>query len=226
MKSGDLHFDRGYFPEPSLAGEDGLLAAGGTLDLEVLLEAYSRGIFPWYSDNSPILWWSPDPRMILYPEDFKMSKSLSQTIRKNEFEIRLDTAFREVIQYCASQSRPGQEGTWITGEMIDAYIHLHEEGYAHSFESWKEGVLVGGLYGVSLGRTFFGESMFHLERDASKVAFYHLVEFTRRNQFDFIDAQQTTEHLRSLGAREVSREEFLVQLQKTIRKETLRGLWD
>jgi len=225
MKSGLASFDRGYFPEPSLAGEDGLLAAGGTLDTEVLLEAYSRGIFPWFSEGSPVLWWSPDPRMILYPENLKVSKSLSQTIRKNEFEIRLDTAFPKVIQHCASQSRPEQEGTWITEEMVDAYTRLHEEGYAHSFESWKEGRLVGGLYGVSLGKAFFGESMFHLERDASKVAFYYMVEFARTHNFDFIDAQQTTEHLRSLGASGVSRKEFLDQLQKTIQNETLRGKW-
>jgi leucyl/phenylalanyl-tRNA--protein transferase len=225
MKTGVLSFDRGYFPEPSLSGEDGLLAAGGTLDPEVLLEAYSRGIFPWYSEGSPILWWSPDPRMILYPEEFKVSKSLSQTIRKNEFEIRLDTAFSEVIQHCASRPRPEQEGTWITDEMMDAYNRLHEDGYAHSFESWKEGELVGGLYGVSLGRAFFGESMFHLERDASKVAFYNLVDFARTHDFDFIDAQQATEHLRSLGAREVSRKGFLEQLQKTMLNDTLRGKW-
>ncbi len=218
-------FDRGYFPEPILAGEDGLLAAGGTLDLDVLLEAYSRGIFPWYSEGSPILWWSPDPRMVLFPDRFKVSKSLDQTIRKGEFRIRTDTAFPEVIRQCARQPRPGQEGTWITQDMIDAYIRLHEEGYAHSFESWKEGKLVGGLYGVSLGRAFFGESMFHLERDASKIAFHYLVEFAKQQQFDFIDTQQSTPHLKSLGALEISRKEFLDLLERTLQKDTLKGRW-
>ncbi len=226
MKVGEGFFNRGYFPEPSLAGEDGLLAAGGTLDKEVLLEAYSRGIFPWYSEGSPILWWSPDPRMILYPNDFKVSKSLSQSLRKNAIEARIDTAFPEVIRHCADQPRKGQKGTWITDQMIQAYIDLHEEGYAHSFESWSNGRLVGGLYGVSLGSAFYGESMFHLERDASKLAFYKLVDFARKNDFDFIDAQQSTDHLRSLGAVEVSRVGFLDQLQKSMMKETLKGNWD
>jgi leucyl/phenylalanyl-tRNA--protein transferase len=225
MKGKGNAFDRGFFPEPSLAGEDGLLASGGTLEPEVLLEAYSRGIFPWYSEGSPILWWSPDPRMILSPYDLKVSKSLSQTIRRKEFEIRIDTAFQEVIRHCSHQPRPGQEGTWITSRMIEAYIRLHENGYAHSFESWKAGRLVGGLYGISLGRAFFGESMFHLERDASKVALCHLVEYAKENSFDFIDAQQSTDHLRSLGAREITREKFLKVLQKTISKETIRGSW-
>ncbi len=218
-------FDRGYFPEPFLAGEDGLLAAGGCLDTEVLLEAYARGIFPWYSEGTPILWWSPDPRLVLFPENFKASKSLEKTVRKGEFEVRLDTDFQKVIRQCALQPRQGQGGTWITADMIEAYIRLHEEGYAHSFESWKDGRLAGGLYGVSLGGAFFGESMFHLERDASKVAFYHLVEFVRRHGFDFIDAQQPTAHLKSLGARELPRKQFLERLEQSLQKETMRGKW-
>ena len=225
MNSQHKLFNPGYFPDPSLAGEDGLLAAGGTLDTEVLLEAYGRGIFPWYSEGSPILWWSPDPRMILFPENFKVSKSLSQSLRNTDCQVRLDTAFPEVIRHCAKQPRPGQEGTWITAEMIDAYIRLHDQGYAHSVEVFGEGGLVGGLYGVSLGRAFFGESMFHLERDASKIAFHYLVDFTKRNDFDLIDAQQSTRHMKSLGAEEVSRENFLVLLEESLQKSTLRGKW-
>jgi leucyl/phenylalanyl-tRNA--protein transferase len=218
-------FDRGYFPDSSLAGEDGLLAAGGTLESEVLLEAYSKGIFPWYSENTPVLWWSPDPRMVLFPDRFRISKSLSQTIRNAEFEVRRDSSFNEVIEHCARLPRPAQEGTWITREMIDAYIRLHEEGYAHSFEIFKQGKLVGGLYGISMGRAFFGESMFHLERDASKVALYHLVEFAVEKKFDLIDAQQSTDHLRSLGAEEITREKFMDMLKKTMNKVTLTGSW-
>ena len=213
-------YDRGYFPDVSLAGEDGLLASGGSLESEVLLEAYSKGIFPWYSEGSPILWWSPDPRMVLYPEKFRISKSLRQTLRTNKLEIRINTVFPELIEQCSLVPRPGQEGTWITREMTDAYIHLHKEGYAHSFEVFRQEKLVGGLYGVSLGRAFFGESMFHLERDASKVALYHLVEFARKNQFDCIDAQQSTDHLKSLGAIELNRTEFLVLIQRTIAVES------
>ena len=225
MDSNNKAFDRGYFPEPFLAGDDGLLAAGGKLDVDILLEAYSRGIFPWFSEGSPILWWSPDPRMILFPGKFQASKSLKQTLQNNDFEFRMDSVFPDVIKHCASQPRPGQDGTWITGEMIDAYIRLHEEGYAHSIETWKDGRLVGGLYGVSLGRAFFGESMFHLQRDASKVAFYHLVDFALRHEFDFIDAQQSTAHLKSLGAEEITRTKFLELLERSIERGTLRGSW-
>ncbi|MFC2116038.1 leucyl/phenylalanyl-tRNA--protein transferase [Bacteroidota bacterium] len=219
-------FNQGYFPEPELAGEDGLLAAGGSLEPEVLLEAYSRGIFPWYSQGSPILWWSPDPRMVLFPDRFRISKSLKQTLKKSVFEIRMDTVFEDVIRHCSQQPRPGQEGTWITAEMIDAYIRLHEAGYAHSVESWKEGKLAGGLYGVSLGGAFFGESMFHLERDASKIAFFHLVEFVKDRDFDLIDAQQSTSHLKSLGAAEISRQKFLDLLARSLQKKTLMGRWE
>lgn len=218
-------FDRGFFPDASLAGEDGLLAAGGSLEPEVLLEAYSKGIFPWYSEGSPILWWSPDPRMVLYPEKFRISRSLAQTLKNRDFEIRVDTAFTEVIRQCSKVPRQGQEGTWITREMIDAYVRLNKEGYAHSFEVFRDGRLVGGLYGVSLGRAFFGESMFHLERDASKVALYHLVEFTRSHEFDFIDTQQSTEHLKSLGAVEIPRDEFLGYLQNSIGKSPVGDVW-
>ena len=226
MNSQNKLFNLGYFPDPSLAGEDGLLAAGGTLDTKVLLEAYSRGIFPWYSADSPVLWWSPGPRMILFPESLKVSKSLSQAIRNTDYQVRLDTAFTEVMQNCAKQPRPGQEGTWISKEMIDAYVRLHEQGYAHSVEVFVHGKLVGGLYGVSLGRAFFGESMFHLKRDASKIALHYLVNFARLHDFDFIDAQQSSRHMQSLGAEDVSREKFLGLLERSIEKSTLKGKWD
>jgi leucyl/phenylalanyl-tRNA--protein transferase len=222
----DNTYDRGYFPDPELAGEDGILAAGGSLDIPVLLEAYSRGIFPWYSEGTPVLWWSPDPRMVLFPERLKISRSLQQTLRKKTFEVRMDTAFSEVIEYCSKTPRPGQEGTWITKDMMEAYIGLHSEGYAHSVEAYREGELAGGLYGVSLGGMFFGESMFHLERDASKVALYHLVEFVRKNEFDLIDAQQSTPHMRSLGAEEIPRSRFLEILETSLRKDTLQRNWN
>ena len=223
--SPDNTYDRGFFPDPDLAGEDGILAAGGSLEITVLLEAYSKGIFPWYSEGSPVLWWSPDPRMVLFPERFKISRSLHQTLRKKTFEVRMDTAFTEVIEYCSKAPRPGQDGTWITQEMKEAYNGLHSEGYAHSVEAYLDGELAGGLYGVSLGGAFFGESMFHLERDASKVALYHLVEFVKRNDFDIIDAQQSTPHMKRLGAEEIQRSRFLDILQSSIRKETLHRNW-
>ncbi len=218
-------FDRRYFPEITMAGEDGLLAAGGSLDIPVLLEAYSKGIFPWYAEGSPVLWWSPDPRMVLFPDKFKVSKSLDQILRKEDFEIRMDSCFSDVIRQCSKVHRPGQDGTWITDDMINAYILLHEEGYAHSVEVFTEGELVGGLYGVSLGGAFFGESMFHLRRDVSKVAFYYLVDFARRNDFSLIDAQQSTPHMKSLGAEEIPRSRFLDLLQQALSETTLLGPW-
>jgi len=218
-------FDRRYFPEITLAGEDGLLAAGGSLDIPVLLEAYSKGIFPWYAEGSPVLWWSPDPRMVLFPDKFKVSKSLDQILRKEDFEIRMDSRFPDVIRQCSKVHRPGQDGTWITEDMINAYILLHEEGYAHSVEVFTEGELVGGLYGVSLGGAFFGESMFHLRRDVSKVALYHLVDFARRHHFSLIDAQQSTPHMKSLGAEEIPRSRFLDLLQQALSETTLLGPW-
>ena len=219
-------YDRGYFPDPDLAGEDGILAVGGSLDIQVLLEAYSKGIFPWYSEGSPILWWSPDPRMLLFPERLRISKSLYQTLRKKTFEVRMDTAFSEIIEFCSKVPRQGQDGTWITREMKKAYNGLHSEGYAHSVEAYSDGELVGGLYGVSLGGTFFGESMFHLRKDASKVALYHLVEFLKKYDFDLIDVQQSTPHMKSLGAEEIPRSRFLEILQNSINKKTLQQSWN
>lgn len=213
------------FPGPELAEPDGLLAIGGDLSPERLLKAYASGIFPWYSDGSPILWWSPDPRMILIPGEFKISKSLRQTLRKNIFEVRFDEDFEGVISACAQTKRKGEEGTWITSEMMQAYIKLHKLGYAHSVEAFKDGKLAGGLYGVSLGAAFFGESMFFLERDASKVALAALVARAIEHGITFIDVQQRTDHLRSLGARPVAREVFQEMLEEAICYPTFQRKW-
>lgn len=223
--SPDNPYDRGYFPDPGLSSDEGVLAVGGRLDFPILLEAYSRGIFPWYSDGSPVVWWSPDPRMVMFPERLRISKSLQQTLRSKVFEVRMDNAFSEVIDHCSRIPRAGQEGTWITADMKEAYIGLHEDGYAHSVETYLDGELAGGLYGVSLGGMFFGESMFHLARDASKVALYFLVEFLRQNDFDLIDVQQSTNHLKSLGAEEIPRSQFLEILGNSLVKKTLHRNW-
>jgi len=213
------------FPDPRTADEDGLLAAGGDLSVTALVTAYSQGIFPWYDDPSPILWWSPDPRLVLFPQKFKSTSSLKQRIRNGGYEVRTDTCFAEVIAHCAAIHRKDQKGTWITKDMRNAYESLHREGLAHSFETFYEGRLVGGLYGVSLGKAFFGESMFHHMTDASKVAFSRLVEWSLAHEFHFIDAQQSTAHLKSLGAEEVSRETFLGMLEDALKYPTLQGRW-
>ena len=202
--------DELIFPHPSLADPGGLLAVGGDLSPGRLLLAYCQGIFPWYSDPSPILWWSPDPRLILFPDEIKISRSLRRVVKKQVFTITIDRAFGEVIRACARV----RDETWITSEMIDAYLTLHELGYAHSFETWYEGSLVGGLYGVALGRAFFGESMFSVMSDASKVALVHLVNFVAGLGFEFIDCQMATAHLKRLGAREIPRREFLDRLRR------------
>lgn len=214
------------FPDPCSADPDGLLAVGGDLNNESLITAYSQGIFPWYDENSPILWWSPDPRLVLFPEKFRVSSSLRQRIRSKTYEVRTDTNFEGVIRNCAAVKRNDQHGTWITEEMMQAYINLHCAGLAHSFETYFDGTLVGGLYGVSLGRAFFGESMFYHMRDASKVAFSKLVEWAVQHQFHFIDAQQSTSHLQSLGAEEISRIRFMQLLQEALHFETLKGRWN
>jgi leucyl/phenylalanyl-tRNA--protein transferase len=213
------------FPDPRTADSDGLLAAGGDLSIESLVTAYSQGIFPWYDKRSPILWWSPDPRLVLFPSRFKMSDSLKQRLRSGKYEVRIDSDFETVIGYCAETRRKGQRGTWITEEMKKAYIILHQEGLAHSFETWYEGEIAGGLYGVSLGRAFFGESMFHLKTDASKIALAALVKWSIDHEFRFIDAQQSTSHLKSLGAEEIHRNDFLEMLSEAIRFPTLKGKW-
>lgn len=211
-------------PERALREPNGLLAAGGDLSFERLLEAYSKGIFPWFSPGEPVLWWSPDPRMVLFPPELKVSRSLRKTLRKHHYEIRVDTAFREVMRGCAAP-REEQQGTWISAAMIDAYGRLFEAGLAHSVETWIDGRLAGGLYGVALGRMFYGESMFSRATDASKIAFVHLVRQLRRWQFGMIDCQMKTGHLASLGAREIPREEFLQRLSELIQCPAVPGHW-
>lgn len=213
------------FPSPELSDSDGLLAVGGDLRPERLLTAYRMGVFPWFSYDQPLLWWSPDPRLILYPDRFHLSRSLNRTIRRQIFDVTMDTAFQSVIQRCAESRQEKGRGTWITVDMIGAYCVLHDMGYAHSIEVWKKGRLVGGLYGVSLGRCFFGESMFSVENDASKVAMAALVRFARYHQFSFIDCQVRTEHLIRLGAIEIPRDRFLFELKDGLRFETLKGSW-
>jgi leucyl/phenylalanyl-tRNA--protein transferase len=213
------------FPPPEYADPSGLLAVGGDLSSQRLLEAYRLGIFPWYSEDQPILWWSPDPRLILELGEFRVSRSLRKTLKKETFQVTFDRAFEEVIRACSSVPRDGQSGTWITEEMKEAYIRLHGLGYAHSVESWFLGKLAGGLYGVSLGKCFFGESMFHFETDASKVALATLVERLKNWDFHFVDAQMTTEHMLKLGAKEMPRRLFLKRLQSALRHPTKRGSW-
>ncbi len=213
------------FPDPNLADDSGLLAQGGELSTEFLLSAYSQGVFPWFCEGEPILWWSPNPRMVLYPEKFKCSKSLRQIINKDIFELRVDTAFEEVIGHCSKIPRPGQDETWITKAMIDGYVKLHRLGFAHSFETYFEGNLVGGLYGISIGKCFFGESMFYTRSNASKFAFYHLVRFALQHNFAFIDAQLETPHLKSMGAETILRKDFLKQLNSAVHHKSLQGKW-
>jgi len=208
-----------------MADDEGLIAFGGELSPEFLLSAYSQGIFPWFSKDEPILWWSPNPRMVLLPQNFKLNKSLLQVINKGVFDVRMDTSFREVITHCSQVPRLGQDDTWITNDMIEGYVALHELGYAHSFESYFKDKLVGGLYGVSIGNCFFGESMFFTKTDASKVALYQLVEFAKKHDFAFIDAQQPTDHLHSLGARPMERKQFLRMLEEALKNQTLKGKW-
>lgn len=205
------------FPSPQLASNIGLLAVGGDLSEERLLLAYRMGIFPWFSEGEPIMWWSPDPRLVLYPEEIQISKSLKKTIAKGIFTVTLDSAFDAVIRGCAEARRKNNEGTWILGEMIDAYNQLHASGVAHSIEAWHKGELAGGLYGIALGGCFFGESMFSKISDASKVAFVTLVEHLRTRSFHMIDCQVTTDHLKRFGAREIPRSDFLSQIKQSLR---------
>lgn len=204
----------------ALHAPNGLIAIGGDLSLQRLLSAYQQGIFPWFSDGEPILWWSPDPRMVLFPHELKIADSLRKTIKKQKFIVRFNTAFREVITACSSTLRSGQDGTWITQDIIDAYCALHEAGYAISAEAWLDGKLAGGCYGVKIGRMFYGESMFHHITDASKVAFVHLVQHLNIIDIGMIDCQMKTAHLASLGAREIHREEFIKKLVILCNNET------
>ena len=206
----------------ALADPNGLLAVGGDLSRERLIAAYSRGIFPWYSAGQPILWWSPDPRMVLFVDEFKQSRSLRQSVRKQRYEIRIDSAFRSVVEGCAE---PRSGGTWISPAMIDAYTRLHESGNAHSVEAWREGRLVGGLYGVSIGRMFFGESMFARESDASKVALVKLVTLLKWMDIPLIDCQQETAHLARFGARPIARSGFAEWLARLVHSEEPRDQW-
>ena len=205
------------FPEVerALAEPNGLLAAGADLSLPRLLEAYRNGIFPWFSHDQPILWWSPDPRMVLFPAELKVSRSLARTLRSTRFEVRADTAFDAVIEGCR-QPRRGESGTWITEEMTEAYGTMHRAGFAHSVETWLDGKLVGGLYGVALGRAFFGESMFARVSDASKVALVALARQLQHWDFGLIDCQMNTAHLASMGASEIPRAEFTRRLQELV----------
>lgn len=213
------------FPDPNFAEDDGLVAVGGELSTAYLLSAYSQGLFPWYNQGEPILWWSPNPRMILYPDRFRLSKSLQQKIRSRKYSILTDTAFSQVIENCAKKERKEQHGTWITEDMMAAYKILHDLGYAHSVETYREGKLIGGLYGISLGKVFFGESMFFHETDGSKIALYGLCQLMEEWKFHFIDVQQSTMHLRSLGAEDVARETFLKELKKALQHKTKKGPW-
>ncbi len=204
---------------------NGLLCVGGDLSPQRLLDAYRRGIFPWYSDGDPILWWSPDPRMVLFPSELRVTRSLEKVLRNRPYEVRFDTAFEAVVIAC-SAPRSGQTGTWITDDVRAAYTELHRLGYAHSIETWIDGGLAGGLYGVALGRMFFGESMFTSVRDASKIAFVHLVDFLTRRNFTLIDCQMHTDHLASLGAREIGRAEFIRHIKELVDYPSPAGHWD
>lgn len=208
------------------AEKEGLVAVGGNLSTDSLLLAYKSGVFPWFTPGDPILWWSPDPRLILLPENYKCSRSMRQVINSGKFEIKYDTNFVDVITNCSKVLRPNQEGTWISPEIVKAYKTLHRLGYAHSVETYYQGQLVGGLYGVVLGKAFFGESMFHFMSNASKFAFYHLVLKVKELGIYFIDAQQQTDHLKSLGARSIPRKEFLVVLEKALESPDRTELWN
>ena len=210
--------------ESALREPNGLLAAGADLSPRRLLAAYARGIFPWFNDEDPTLWWSPDPRMVLYLDELRVTRSLRRVIRSGRFEVRADTAFLDVMAACA-EPREGQDGTWITPAMLDAYGALASLGFAHSIESWLDGQLVGGLYGVAIGRMFYGESMFTRQSDASKVAFAHLVAQLRRWGFRLIDCQMSTAHLASLGAREIPRETFVREIGDLIGLPAEPGPW-
>lgn len=213
------------FPPAESADAQGIVCSGGNLSPGMLLSAYRRGIFPWYSAPSPILWWSPEPRFVLFPEELHVSASMRKELRKRRFEIRLDGDFAAVIGHCSSMPRPGQDGTWIVSDMIEAYLELHRLGYAHSVEAYLDGKLAGGLYGISLGRAFFGESMFHVEPNASKAAFIPFAWRLREEGFLFIDSQVHTDYLESLGARHITRQDYLSLLSRALAQPGIVGPW-
>ena len=214
------------FPPPHLASKEGLLAVGGDLSIKRLILAYQMGIFPWFSEGDPILWWSPDPRLVLYPSEIKISKTLKKVLKKNVFGTTMDTAFDDVVTQCAKVRLENNQGTWIVKDMIDAYCRLHRAGFAHSVEVWRDGKLTGGLYGVSLGKSFFAESMFHRISNASNVALVTLAKYLNELSFDLIDCQVRTEHLVRFGAREIPRKLFLKKLERSLSAPTLRGKWE
>ncbi len=213
------------FPHPKYASSEGLLAAGGDLSPQRILFAYENGIFPWYNEGEPILWWSPSPRFVLYPSEIKVSKSMRQVFRKKDFRISFDQAFEGVIEACAIIPREGQNGTWLTEEMKAAYINLHRLGFAHSVETWQGDQLVGGLYGLSLGNCFFGESMFAKASNASKAALIVLAKTLEKKGFGMIDCQSETKHLTTMGAKFIDQERFLAYLEESKQNRTLRGNW-
>ena len=213
------------FPDPEESDESGLLAVGGDLEPQRLLTAYACGIFPWYSEGQPILWYSPDPRALLVPSALHVPRSLRRTLRRGRYALRFDSAFAEVVRACAEAPRPDHDGTWITAEMQRAYLRLHELGFAHSAEAWEEGALVGGVYGVSLGGAFFAESMFARRNDASKAALVGLVEQLARWNFDLFDCQIPSDHVARFGARPMARRAFLELLRASLARDTRRGPW-
>lgn len=211
--------------DTALTEPNGLLAAGGDLSPARLLAAYRRGIFPWFSEHEPLLWWSPDPRMVLIPDELRITRSLAKTLRNADYAVKLDTAFDQVIAACAAMPRAGQHGTWITAAMRTAYGRLHALGHAHSVETWRAGKLVGGLYGVAIGRAFFGESMFSHLTDASKIALAHTCRFLGARGFGIIDCQMETAHLHSLGARPLPRREYLARIGMLVAAAEPPGRW-
>ncbi len=213
------------FPDPRSADQWGIVCSGGNLSPGLLLSAYRQGIFPWFSEDEPLLWWSPDPRFVLRPEKLHISSTMRKLLRKRPFELCLDRDFEATIRACSASPRPGQRGTWITQDMIEAYIALHRLGFAHSAEARRDGILVGGLYGVSLGSVFFGESMFSTESDASKAAFIPLVLTLRAEGFTLIDSQVYTDHLAGLGAEKIDREDYLGLLETALGAPTRKGNW-
>jgi leucyl/phenylalanyl-tRNA--protein transferase len=214
------------FPSPDSASDEGLVAVGGEITTKRVLSAYRQGIFPWYSEDQPVLWWSPEPRAILYPDDIKISRSLKKTLRHNSFSFTADTAFSEVIKACAGpRAHSPSGGTWITDEMMSTYNRLHQLGYGHSIEVWNDEKLVGGLYGLSLGSAFFGESMFSHQTDASKLALVYLAEFSKSYGIDFIDCQLPTDHLASMGAVNITRKEYLKMLKIALKHQDHTKHW-
>lgn len=221
-----LNDDYVAFPRPEFANEDGILAVGGDYTPEWILLAYQHGIFPWSNPNDPILWWCPNPRFVLFPDELKVSKSMRPYFNQRKFEVTFDTHFEAVMRKCMQFPRKGQEGTWISESMIQGYLEVHELGFAHSVEVWQGEELVGGLYGIALGKVFFGESMFASVSNASKFGFISLVRFLKKKNFQLIDCQQETKHLASLGARSIKREAFLKILEENDLGQTLRGKWN